>query len=93
MDIVKVFKKQPTIYNTSKEKMALVLQDESWSHRIINEAGDVANVNMTSFQISCYTKKPILDFREEAGRLVPSPVCRGLFIKIKFMVEHSKHFE
>ena len=90
---LRLCRKRPTIYSCSHEKLSDLLKDPRWSHRVINEAGDVARVNMNTLQIVCYVKKPITDFVEEGGKLALSPISRGLYLKISFAIYHTKYFE
>jgi len=90
---LRLFKKRPTIYSCSHEKLSNLFKDPTWSRRVINEAGDVARVNMSTLQIVAYVKKPITDFLEEDGMLALSPISRGLYLKISFAIDHAKYFE
>ena len=90
---LRLFRKRPTIYSCSHEKLSDLFKDPRWSRRVINEAGDVARVNMNTLQIVCYVKKPITDFEEEGGKLALSPISRGLYLKISFAIDHTKYFE
>ena len=76
---LRLFRKRPTIYSCSHEKLSDLFKDPRWSSRVINEAGDVASVNMNTLQIVTYVKKPITDFVEEGGMLALYPVLRGFF--------------
>ena len=89
---LRLFKKRPTVYSCSDEKLSNLFKDPTWSRRVINDAGDVARVNMNTLQIVGYVKKPITDFVEEGGMLALSPISRGLSLKISFAIDHTKYF-
>ena len=48
---LRLCKKHPPSYSCSHEKLSNLVKDPKWPHRVINEAGDVAHVTMSTLQI------------------------------------------
>ena len=70
LQIVKKFPKRPTVFTIDRETFGKIFGDEFWYCRILNEAGDIAKINFGTLQIVVFNKKPLIDYREVAGRLV-----------------------
>ena len=93
LQIVKKYPKRPTVFTIDQHKFGKLLGDESYFRRIVNEAGDIAQINNNTLQIAALSKRPLVDFEEVSGKLVKNPINRGIFLRISFVVEHSKYFD
>ena len=89
-EIIKLFPKRATIYTTDEGSLSDLFHDDFWFHRILNEAGDIAQINMNTLQLLCTCKKSIKEYVEKDGKLVLNEIESGLNLKLQFVIEHNK---
>ena len=91
LKIIKVFPKRATIYTTDEGSLSDLFHDDFWFRRILNEAGDIAQINMNTLQLLCTCKKSIKEYVEKDGKLVFNEIESGLNLKLQYVIEHNKY--
>ena len=91
LKIIKVCPRRATIYTTEQESLSDLFRDSFWFRHIVNGAGDMAQISMSTLQVLCTCKKSMKEYVEKNGKLVLNEIESILNLKLQFVIKHYKY--